>query len=278
MTSAFPSNTFLVAPPNSKTSLFTDEEYMPSLMPSRPFESNPAPAYSKLDDVRVEHRKEDVNMFNLSSPPPVSKEGSIPYRGLARVDGRTIITFKKLTRPEAEEYLTTENAKYNDYHSVYILNIVHVIESFCFCQDELIANDWDTHMFRDSSYSGHPVIPGGIKLPTGGPRLDGPGKNASENSETTTHTLVTSSISSKQSFQLTCLRKPPTTPKLSKSEAKHLNSYTAVAKAHREPELASKILDALLMPFPDEDTIYALMDSRLLNVGNTQDILHFAHE
>ncbi|KAG1850234.1 hypothetical protein DFJ58DRAFT_729330 [Suillus subalutaceus] len=54
-------------------------------------------------------------------------------------------------------------------------------------------------------------------------------------------------------------------PFFSESKAKHLNSYAAIAKAHGEPELASKILDALLMPFPDKDTIYALTDSRLLD-------------
>jgi len=48
-------------------------------------------------------------------------------------------------------------------------------------------------------------------------------------------------------------------PFFSESEAKRLNSYAAIAKAHGEPELASKILDALLMPFPDEVTISVLM-------------------
>jgi len=58
-------------------------------------------------------------------------------------------------------------------------------------------------------------------------------------------------------------------PFFSETEAKHLNSYAAVAKAHGEPELASKILDALLMPFPDEDTISTLTESQLLNVGTS---------
>jgi hypothetical protein len=42
------------------------------------------------------------------------------------------------------------------------------------------------------------------------------------------------------------------------SEAKWMNSYAAIAKAYGEGELASKILDALLMPFPDEDTVSVL--------------------
>ncbi|KAG1832595.1 hypothetical protein F4604DRAFT_1945958 [Suillus subluteus] len=298
MTSVFLSSAFLVAPPNSKTSLFPDEEYMPLLMPSRPFEYNPAPAYSKLGDARVKHRKEDVSMFNLSSPPPVSKQGSIPYHSLARTDGRIIITFEKLTRPEAEEYLTTESAKYNDYHSVYIPNVMHAIESFCFCQDKFIANDWDTHMFRDSSYSGHPVIPGGIKLPTGGPCSGQTWKERlQELRDHRAHTqhlihLIQTVLSTRMLAEATNRTKiikcdellhiqggytnkiysghyDDVNPFFSESEAKRLNSYTAIAEAHREPELASKFLDALLMPCPNEDTIYALMDSRLLNVGNT---------
>ncbi|KAG1854017.1 hypothetical protein F4604DRAFT_1932988 [Suillus subluteus] len=255
MTSAFPSNTFLVAPPNSKTSLLPDDEYMPSLMPSCPFESNPAPAYSRLDDARVEHREEDVNMFNLSSPPPVSKQGSILYRGLPCMDGRTIITFEKLTRPEAEEYLTTENAKYNNYHSVYIPNVVHAIESFCFY----------------GSYSGHPVIPGGIKLPTGGPHSGRTWKEClRELRDHRAHTrhlihLIETVLSTHMLGGYTnkiysgCYN--GVNPFFLESEAKCLNSYAAVAEAHGEPEFASKILDALLMPFPNKDTIYALMDS-----------------
>jgi hypothetical protein len=62
-------------------------------------------------------------------------------------------------------------------------------------------------------------------------------------------------------------------PFFSESEAKHLNSYAAIAEAHGEPSLASKIIDSLLMPFPDEDTISALTESRLLDIGSARDIL-----
>jgi hypothetical protein len=67
-------------------------------------------------------------------------------------------------------------------------------------------------------------------------------------------------------------------PFFSETEAKRLNSYAAIAEAHGEPELASKILDALLMPFPDEDTVSALTESRLLDVGTSRDILRLAHD
>jgi hypothetical protein len=109
-------------------------------------------------------------MLSLSAEAFEPTSGTIPYRGLARVDGKTAISFKGLTRAHAEQYLTSTYVQYNDYHSVYIPNVIHAIESFCFCQDNIIANDWNVHMFRDGTYPGHPVIPGGIKLPTGGPR------------------------------------------------------------------------------------------------------------
>ncbi|KAG1875988.1 hypothetical protein C8R48DRAFT_768831 [Suillus tomentosus] len=64
------------------------------------------------------------------------------------------------------------DTKYNDYHSVYIPNIMQAIESLCFCQDEIIMNDWNPHMFQDRSYFGHPIISGGAKLPTEGPQSE----------------------------------------------------------------------------------------------------------
>ncbi|KAG1773722.1 hypothetical protein EV702DRAFT_1200855 [Suillus placidus] len=62
-------------------------------------------------------------------------------------------------------------------------------------------------------------------------------------------------------------------PFFSESENKHLNSYAAIVENHGEPILASKILEALLMPCPDEDTISALTESRLLDIGSVKDIL-----
>lgn len=67
-------------------------------------------------------------------------------------------------------------------------------------------------------------------------------------------------------------------PFFTESEAKCLNLYAAVAEAHREGEFASKILDALHMPFPDEDTVQALTKTQLLDVGSTQDILWLAFD
>jgi hypothetical protein len=107
-------------------------------------------------------------MLHLSPSPELSS-GILPYYGLSHADGKMSILFEGLTKTEAEEYLTTKHSKYNDYHSVYIPNVVQAIESYCFCQDEIISNDWNVHMFRDGTYPGHPVISGGVKLPTGGP-------------------------------------------------------------------------------------------------------------
>ncbi|KAG1779795.1 hypothetical protein EV702DRAFT_1043678 [Suillus placidus] len=72
-------------------------------------------------------------------PSPVLMSGTIPYRGITRADGRTKISFDGITHLEAEQHLTTKYAKYNDYHS-------------------------------DRAYPGHPIIPGGLRLPTGGPQ------------------------------------------------------------------------------------------------------------
>lgn len=43
------------------------------------------------------------------------------------------------------------------------------IESYCFCQDKIIANDWNFHLFHNGTYSEHSVILGHMKLPMGGP-------------------------------------------------------------------------------------------------------------
>jgi hypothetical protein len=52
--------------------------------------------------------------------------------------------------------------------------------------------------------------------------------------------------------------------------------YSAIAEHHGEPILTSKILEALLMPYPDKNTISALTESHLLNVGSVHDILRLA--
>jgi hypothetical protein len=64
----------------------------------------------------------------------------------------------------------------------------------------------------------------------------------------------------------------------SESKAKCLYTYAAITEAHREPQLASKILNTLLMPFPDKDTVSALTESHLLNVGSVRDMLHLAFD
>ncbi|KAG1776138.1 hypothetical protein EV702DRAFT_1046308 [Suillus placidus] len=60
----------------------------------------------------------------------------------------------------------------------------------------------------------------------------------------------------------------------SESENKHLNLYAAIIEHHGEPILTSKILEALLMPCPDEDTISTLTKSCLLDIRSVKDILH----
>ncbi|KAG1759916.1 hypothetical protein EDD22DRAFT_848872 [Suillus occidentalis] len=65
-------------------------------------------------------------------------------------------------------------------------------------------------------------------------------------------------------------------PFFSHSEGKRLNSYAAIAELHGEPQLVSKIIEALLMPYPDEDTVHTLVESRLLDVGAVRDILQMA--
>lgn len=232
----------------------------------------------------------------------------MPYVGLSRADGKTTISFEGLTRSQAEHYiLTSPLAQYNDYHSVYIPNVICAIESYCFCQDQIIANDWNVHLFRDGTYPGHPVIPGHVKLPTGGPRSGRTWQERiSELRDHRAHTrhlihLLDTILSTRmlaESSQRTPVikcdhyltikggltqreyagRYDDVNPFFTESEAKRLNSYAAVAEAHGEGQFASKILDALLMPFPDEDTVNALIESRLLDVGSTRDILRFAFD
>jgi hypothetical protein len=286
---------------------------MPSLMPSRPFDpvsDNTALPEPKIRGSRANETNnddDDVPMIYLHDISSESTSGTLPYHGPSRADGKTTISFEGLTRSEAEYFNTTEYAKYNDYHSVYIPNVVHAIESYCFCQDELIANDWNVHLFRDGTYGGHPVIAGGVKLPTGGPRSGRTWqeriREISDHRAHTRHLIhVIKTILSTRMLAEASTRAPiikcdnilhiqggltkktyagrydDVNPFFSESEAKRLNTYAAIAEAHGEPQLASKILDTLLMPFPDEDTISALTESRLLDVGSVRDILRLAFD
>ncbi|KAG1769716.1 hypothetical protein EV702DRAFT_1049596 [Suillus placidus] len=262
-------------PLNSKAKLSTiyenEDEHMPSLVPSQMF----APESNIREDANDERH----------SPSPAPMSGTIPYRRITCADGQT--------------------AKYNDYHSVYIPNVVEAIESFCFCQDRIIASDWNSHMFQDGAYPGHPVIPGGLRLPTGGPRS---GRTWHEHVRElrdyrahTRHlinvieTVLSTRMLAEASTQASTIKcdhmlhiqgglTPKTykgqyedvNPFFSESENKCLNSYAAIVENHKEPILASKILEALLMPCPDEDTISALTESHLLDIGSVKDILHLA--
>jgi hypothetical protein len=161
-TGGIASNVYPDSSSQIKTTLFDINESMPSLMPLRLFTSMQSLATVEADA--------DVHMHHSTKTLPIPTTGSMPYHGPSHHDGRTVITFDRLTQSDAEGYLSTDYAKFNNYHSPYIPNVVHAIESFCFCQDELIANDWNIHLFRDETYPGHVVIPGDTKLSTGGPR------------------------------------------------------------------------------------------------------------
>lgn len=82
-----------------------------------------------------------MHRTNSSEMLPEPTVGVLPYNGPSCYDRRTVVIFEGLTQSKAEEYLITNYAKFNDFHSMYIPNIVHTIESHCFCQDKLIAND-----------------------------------------------------------------------------------------------------------------------------------------
>ncbi|KAG1774933.1 hypothetical protein EV702DRAFT_1199773 [Suillus placidus] len=274
--------TYPITLPNSKARLSTiyenEDEYMPSLFPSQLF----MPKSNVCKDVNIE----------CHSPSPTPMSGTIPYRGLTRADGRMVISFNGVTHLEAKQHLMTKHAKYNDYHSVYIPNIVEAIESLCLCQDGIITSNWNSHMFQDGTYSGHPIIPGGLRLPTGGPRS---GQTWHEHIRELQDHLFSTRILAKVSTQASTIkcghmlhiqggliaktykgRYEDVNLFFSKSESKHLNSYAAIIENHGEPILASKILEALLMPCPDEDTVSALTESRLLDIGSVKDILCLA--
>ncbi|KAG2338263.1 hypothetical protein BDR05DRAFT_1004402 [Suillus weaverae] len=284
--------TYPITPPNSKAKLSTiyenEDEHMPSLIPTQTF----APESNVREDANVKHH----------SPSPAPMSGTIPYHRITRVDGQMVISFDRITHLEAKQHLMTKYAKYNDYHSVYIPNVVEAIESFCFCQDRIIASNWNSHMFQDGAYPGHPVIPGGLRLPTGGPRSRRTWhERVCELQDHRAHTqhlinvietVLSTHMLAEASTQASTIKcdhmlhiqgglTPKTykgqyedmNPFFSKSKNKCLNLYTAIVENHGEPILASKILEALLMPCPDEDTISALTEFRLLNIGSIKDIL-----
>ncbi|KAG1777543.1 hypothetical protein EV702DRAFT_1045286 [Suillus placidus] len=157
-------------------------------------------------------------------------------------------------------------------------------------------------MFQDGTYSGHPIIPGGLRLPTGGPRSGRTWhervRELRDHRAHTRHlinvieTVLSTRMLAKASTQASTIKcdhmlhiqggltlrtykgqYEDINQFFSKSENKCLNSYAAIVEHHGEPILASKILEALLMPCPDEDTISALTESCLLNIGSVKDIL-----
>ncbi|KAG1855177.1 hypothetical protein DFJ58DRAFT_745538 [Suillus subalutaceus] len=285
-----PSSIFPSTPPNSNSSFYNNKA-MPSLMPSNKYVSPPAeppPIKPKLAHAKASIYEEDVPMLSLSAESFEPTTGDIPYHGHLRADGRTTILFDRLTNAHAEQYLTSTYAQYNDYHSVYIPNVIHTIESFCSCQVNIISNDWNVHMFRDGTYAGHPVISGGIKLPMGGPRL---GRTWQERiPELRDHrahmrhiiNVLDTVLSTRMLAEATTHAKTIKCDNLLHIQGglteKRLNAYAAAAEAHGEPELASKILDALLMPFPNKDIVSTLTESQFLNIGTSQDILRLTHE
>jgi hypothetical protein len=301
------SNVYPAVPPNSKATLFDSNEHMPSLVPSRPFVPSPLRPESDMRGSRAIEADVDAHMSSSFDSPPLPTVGTIPYHGPSRYDGKHTISFEGLKQSDAEHYLTTDYAKFDDYHSAYIPNVVQSIESYCLCQDELIANDWNVNLFRDASYPGHVVIPGNTKLPTGGPRSGRTWRaRIQELRDHRTHsrhlihlveTILSTRMLAEASTRAPIIKCDDTlhiqgglthktyagqyndvNPFFSESESKRLNTYAAIAEAHSEPRLASKILDALLMPFPDEDTVSALTESRLLEVGSTRDILRFVND
>jgi hypothetical protein len=95
---ASPSSAYLVAPLNSKTSLFPTDEFSPSLIPSQPFISETDKS-SRFESNMGENKvaeNEDVSMLNFSAPSPVPTKGTIALFGLSRADGKTVITFEGL--------------------------------------------------------------------------------------------------------------------------------------------------------------------------------------
>ncbi|KAG1857534.1 hypothetical protein C8R48DRAFT_674535 [Suillus tomentosus] len=93
--SALPSSAFLVAPPNSNASLPKDDEYVPSLVPSHPFKGEyeyNLPSKPTLRDLSLAQDDEDIPMLTLPDTAPAPTEGTFPYRGPSRPDGRKLLS------------------------------------------------------------------------------------------------------------------------------------------------------------------------------------------
>ncbi|KAG1872216.1 hypothetical protein F4604DRAFT_1925824 [Suillus subluteus] len=210
-----------------------------------------------------------------------------------------------ITPHDAHKYLDMEIAQLSDFHSVYFKQVTDAVASFNFCQDQLIANDWDIELYHDDSYPGHLVFPNDPKLPTGGPcsgrdwsdRL----KELYDHRAHSRHLLrIADTILSPHMFkeatcQSTILKCDQTdhikggTPKsfyaspyvdvnpfFSPTKPERLNSFISVACFHNEDAFASALIDTLLMPYPDEDTIHVLVTSDLLDSGSRDKTLQFA--
>ncbi|KAG2737484.1 hypothetical protein P692DRAFT_20697834, partial [Suillus brevipes Sb2] len=194
-----------------------------------------------------------------------------------------------------------------DFHSLYFPHVTNAISSFNFCQDQLIANDWDVELYHDDSYAGHPVIITEPKLPTGGPRS---GRDWSDRLEelfdhrahsrhllTLARTVLSPRMFEEASHKVSTLKcdkadhikgNTPTSfysspyvnvnPFFTPSEAQQLNSFISVARFHDEEAYASALSDTLLMPYPDEDTVFALVMSGFLDNGSRHESLEFARD
>ncbi|KAG1779794.1 hypothetical protein EV702DRAFT_1043677 [Suillus placidus] len=160
------SNVFFVHPtsieePPTYSASINANEFMPSLLLSRFFEPKLNSSIATESDVRGSRAiktDDDVPMNHFSKTPEVPTDGTIPYRGLSHTDGKTCITFEGLTKSKAEAYLQTEISQYNDYHLVYMPNVVHAIESYCFCQDELITMSYYLRVLYNVVYNDNTII------------------------------------------------------------------------------------------------------------------------
>lgn len=103
------------------------------------------------------------------TPAPVSTEPVFSFN-ISSPLSHPAATLDDITPHDAEAYGDTQLARLHDNHSLYFSSVINAIASFLFCQDQLIANDWDVNSYRDDTYPGHPVVAGDPKLPTGGPR------------------------------------------------------------------------------------------------------------
>ncbi|KAG1848669.1 hypothetical protein F4604DRAFT_1687631 [Suillus subluteus] len=173
--------------------------------------------------------------------------------------------------------------------------------------DQLISNDWDVNLYRDDTYPGHPVIPGYPKLPTGGPcSVRNWSERVQELYDHRSHTLhllklVDTILSPRMLTEATSMSpilscdkldhikgSIPTSffigkyidvnPFFTPSECRRLNAYISVACFHGEHEFASRLSDALLMPFPDEDIVGELTTSHTFDTGTFDNIISAAQD